>query len=125
MKGDRPEAIADLDAAVRIAADETVPLVLRARIHQQAGDTERAAADLKRVLEKHPDHPAALELRGLIAAERNDYPAAIHDFRRLVSQKPDDAVLVGAGAGFLNDGDLVQVAAAAPAAAAQSRDSAK
>jgi RND family efflux transporter MFP subunit len=37
----------------------------------------------------------------------------------------DDAVLVGAGAGFLNDGDLVQVAAAAPAAAAQSRDSAK
>jgi hypothetical protein len=37
----------------------------------------------------------------------------------------DDALLVGAGAGFLNDGDLVQIAPGAPAAAAQSRDSAK
>jgi tetratricopeptide (TPR) repeat protein len=95
MKGDRPEAIADLDKAIRLAPDEAIPLVLRARIHQQAGDSERAAADLERVLAKRPDHPAALELRGLIAAERNDYPAAIRDFRKLVVQKPDDAVLMG------------------------------
>jgi RND family efflux transporter MFP subunit len=49
----------------------------------------------------------------------------VGDRIELLEGVKDDAVLVGAGAGFLNDGDLVQVAAAAPAAAAQSRDSAK
>ncbi len=95
LKGEQPKAIADLDKAIELDPDDAIPLVLRARIHQQAGNTEQAQADLESVLRRRADHPAALELRGLIAAERNDYPAAIRDFRKLVAQHGDDSLLVG------------------------------
>jgi tetratricopeptide (TPR) repeat protein len=94
MRGEQPGAIADLDKAVELAPNAAIPLVLRARIHQQAGNTEKAEADLEIVLKQDPDNAPALELRGLIAADRADYVTAIRDFRRLVATNPEDPIVV-------------------------------
>jgi len=75
------EALADYDAAIRLAPDDDTLKTNRCRVLKAAGKTDQAIAELSRVIAAHPKSAYAIRTRGRLYLESARSPqAALDDF---------------------------------------------
>jgi len=103
-------AIADLDAAARLAPADMAVVHTRCWVRASAGvDLEAALADCNRALEAQPDNPGWLDSRGLVHLRRGDLAAAFADYDMAVRLEPVDAhQLYGRGITHLRGGQTAE-----------------
>ncbi|MDX3002829.1 tetratricopeptide repeat protein [Kribbella solani] len=85
-----PEAIAELDRAIRLAPRSAELLTVRADFRHRDGDDTAAYADLDRALELDPDSVDAIRTIGVIRAENGDYRRALAAFDQGIMRSPHD-----------------------------------
>jgi regulator of sirC expression with transglutaminase-like and TPR domain len=82
-------ALADCDAAVKLAANTPSYLDSRAFARLRGGDTKGAITDYSAALHQSPDLVASLYGRGIAYARLGDRNRALADLSRARADKPD------------------------------------
>jgi tetratricopeptide (TPR) repeat protein len=83
------EAIADLDAALKISPDNGDALAFRASAHRHLGELDLAFADADQAVKKNAKNITALLERGLIYRAQNHLAEARRDFDQVSQLAPD------------------------------------
>ncbi|MBI3043668.1 MAG: tetratricopeptide repeat protein [Betaproteobacteria bacterium] len=105
-KGDFDQAIADYDAALRLAPKFADALYNRATAWANKGDPDRAIADFDAALRLNPKDPAALGGRAVELTVKGDYTRAIADYDAALRLDPKAATAVfGRGRARFYNGD--------------------
>ena len=105
-KGDYDQAIADYDAALRLAPKFADALYNRATAWANKGDPDRAIADFDAALRLNPKDPAALGGRAVELTVKGDYTRAIADYDAALRLDPKAATAVfGRGRARFYNGD--------------------
>lgn len=111
LRGDYREAVAQLETAAALDANEKTRALLaqaaeklaashveRGDAKLKAGDWDAALAEFDRALELRPEHAFALRCRGVTRFNLRRYEAAIADLDRALALDPSDsAALIGRG----------------------------
>jgi tetratricopeptide (TPR) repeat protein len=95
---DYERALADFDAALRIASDNTQGQFVeyyRGVCHLQLGDADAALSDLERALRLGFDAAVVYDARGSAWLDKTDYKQALRNFEEAVARDPQRAVYVG------------------------------
>jgi tetratricopeptide (TPR) repeat protein len=85
---DHRGALADYDAALRIAPDDPVTLCHRGTLWRSAGRRDLARADFRRAIEIEAEHPQALNNLGYLAAQDGDLDTAISYYSKAIEAGP-------------------------------------
>ena len=81
-QGDYPEAVTDLDEALRLKPQSAEALNNRAWIYYKAGDADRALQDANRAVQLDGSKAYIWDTRGHILEELGRTPEAIRDYRK-------------------------------------------
>ena len=95
-KGLRAEAIADFDAALRLAPTALLPLVNRSEVRRQLGDARQALADAEAAVRAAPGAALAWNARAEARMDLGEVPGAEQDYTKALQIDP---VLLKAYAG--------------------------
>ena len=98
--GDMAAARADLDAAIRLAPGDTVPLLLSASLARRTGDLQRASDDLEAAWDLAPDDPLVLLEAAKVARASGEPEQASVAWRRVLAIDADPAAKAEAAAGL-------------------------
>lgn len=88
------EALADLDAALKVTPGDARMLLTRARVFFARTDFAHALADCDSALLAEPANPLAFHLKANIEMETRDYQAAIRDYTTAMQVVSDPIALV-------------------------------
>lgn len=84
-----PQALADLEAAIKLKPDNANLYINRANIRRLQQQNRLALQDLNRALELAPQSAHAYLLRGMLYLEDHQPQLAINDFNRALENDPD------------------------------------
>ncbi|MBD1899101.1 tetratricopeptide repeat protein [Trichocoleus sp. DQ-A3] len=90
LSGDYPEAIADLNQAIRLNPDNAQAYTNQGLARAALGDTQGAIADFSQAIEIDPSLALAYYNRGFVRSQLQDYPGAIEDFSQAIELNPQD-----------------------------------
>lgn len=93
-RGARQEAIAQLDAAGRLAEDDTSVWTRLAEMHLACGEAELARRDADRTLRLDPKSAKAWAIRGGVAKAAGQSGEALTDYLRALSLAPNDRTIL-------------------------------
>ena len=93
--GKRAEAIADLDASVRLAPGDAAVLANRGAIYNIQGQLDLAVRDLDAALQLDPNNALALGNRGIVHEKRGEWVQARALVDRALAIEPETASLWG------------------------------
>lgn len=88
MSGEKPKALEEFDAALKLQADAADALLGKARLAMLDKRTDDALALIARVTAAQPDNVEALTLKGEILRQKNDMAAAGKAFAAAVKARP-------------------------------------
>ncbi|HSW44388.1 MAG TPA: tetratricopeptide repeat protein [Phycisphaerae bacterium] len=88
LRGNRFEAIKDLEAATKLATDNPELHQYLAQLYMQIGELGKADESLRSVLRGYPDNAQAWALRATLMAQLNEHDAAIQDAERSLRIDP-------------------------------------
>ncbi len=101
------EALADLDEAIRLRADDAAALAARGQVHLSRNDPKRALADLDAALKIDSTNADVLLLRGHAHFVGGDPQKAISDFDAVLALQPGRAnALNNRGLAFRRAGNV-------------------
>ncbi len=86
---DMPGARADLDAAIRLAADDPLAWLLSATLARRMDDLARAQSDIGEAAKRAPNDPHVVAEQGNIAMASGDQAAAVAAWRSVIAIAPD------------------------------------
>jgi tetratricopeptide (TPR) repeat protein len=111
-KGDLDRAIADYDAALRLAPDDADALLNRAMARGEKGDYPAAIMDFKAVIERNPQSVPAYNGRCYTLALMGDAVRALEDCNSALALAPNTPYILDSRAyAFLRAGDFRRAAA--------------
>lgn len=87
-QGRPKEALAQIDAALHNAPDDTETRLRSAEMRVTTRDFEGALADVRRVIDVDPKSAAAWAMKGRILRERGELQAALADTQRALTYEP-------------------------------------
>jgi tetratricopeptide (TPR) repeat protein len=88
--GARPEAIAQLEEACRLASEDTMMRVRLAEMYLLVGQLEPAGQSAQQALDLDPKLPAAWAIRGRVMLAGGQPQDALADFHRALGYAPQD-----------------------------------
>lgn len=88
-----PEALRDIELAIRVAPTESVPHFLRGTIRTASGQHADALADLDRAIKLEPRHAIYYTARALAKLSLGDGKGALADHDRAVAMEPKIAAV--------------------------------
>lgn len=86
--GDYEGALVNLDACLRINADNVPALNLRSALYANWGQWDESLADCARVIELWPEDARCWNTRGTILRQQGNFEAAIKDFEEAMELRP-------------------------------------
>ena len=87
-KGNKNEAINDLDQVLKIKPDDLSALSLRADLFLEINELQKAINDFNSVIKFEPNNYEAIYLRGLAFENLEKYQKAIYDFETILKIDP-------------------------------------
>lgn len=91
-KGDRRQAIEDLNWALQVDPRDAKAYCCRGIIFSKMGNNQRAIADFDKALQFAPRNILAYRNRGTIRSEMGDNKGAIADFNKALEIEPDNSM---------------------------------
>jgi tetratricopeptide (TPR) repeat protein/RsiW-degrading membrane proteinase PrsW (M82 family) len=85
-------ALADANAAVRLAPENPAVLVARSKVYEDLHQMDEAIADLDHAIKLKPDDATSFAFRGALLLDKGDFDKADADLDRALSLKPDLAM---------------------------------
>ena len=79
-RGDKRQALDDLDRAIEIMPDEKSAYEMRGSLYLSSGNTALAMADLDKAVQLDPNYAEAYNSRGVALLAAGDYARAVGDF---------------------------------------------
>lgn len=92
VEGKDDEAMADLDRALAMEANNPAALLLRAENRLRKDDVDGARADVDSAMALQPGNGRGVFLRSIIAAQQQRYADAINDMKILVRNQPENTI---------------------------------
>jgi tetratricopeptide (TPR) repeat protein len=89
QRGNRQQAIAQLNEAVRLSGDDATLHIRLAERHLAMGQVAPARQDVEKAIDLDPKSAVAWALRGRILQQAGDTKQALADYHRSLSYQPD------------------------------------
>lgn len=86
--GDLQGALADLNRAIELQADDRLLYYCRALLFKHLDDAESARSDLDRTIELDPGYPEGWQSRGALRRDLRDYEGAATDLSKAIALNP-------------------------------------
>jgi tetratricopeptide (TPR) repeat protein len=103
-----PEAVAELEQALRLKPDRYHAYLRLAEVYQRQGQPDQALAQLDKALARAPALPALYRARARLHARRPDPQAALRDLQQAIDLEPPDSPSVELAEDHVERGRILQ-----------------